>query len=108
MSLVDGRHFIKSPTGRLLLSTPGLTQLYEPPNPDDGAFPNGRILVRRTPPEQMKEIPAWKPVSAWDRLVGEIESRAERHDEMVDGRRLVRFDLIHADALENKEIRSQI
>lgn len=120
ISLLNGRRFIKLPSGRVGLFAPEISQRYLPPNPD-GAFPSGHIIESRATPEQMKEIPPWKPISAWEYLVSKAEEAAretgsdskslhksERHEEVVDGRKLVRFDSVYVDALGNKKIRSQV
>ncbi len=134
ISLHDGRRFWKLPSGRIFFSAPGVWQQYFPARfredtwtvfqteqggPTSGG--PGRIEEWRVSPEEMKGLPEWRSVSAWDFIVGKAEDqmtkprtdlatpyRTERHLATVDGRQLVRFDTIYTDALENEKLHSQL
>lgn len=120
VALRDGRRYLKDPDGRVQHFAPGVWQQYLPAGGPVDLPASGRITESRATAEQMSKLPKWTPQSAWQFLMGQIEGiekarkdrdhpyRVEKAVETVDGQELVRFNIIHTNALDEDELHSQI
>jgi hypothetical protein len=120
VSLRDGRRFLKDPSGRIQHFAPGIWQQYLPPGGPVELPTFGHITESRATAEQIKKLPKWDRHSAWQFLTGQVEGieramqerdhpyRVEEAVDSVDGQQLVRFDIIHTNALGEDELHSQI
>jgi hypothetical protein len=108
--LVDGRNFFKDHDGRAVYTEPdGLRLGWMPEIP--GHISKNKWFVGERPPRERRGG------TPWDQFVEPYAQAAakdvakpsiERHDDVLDGRGVIRFDLFHTDALDRRLLVRQV